>query len=381
MSEALPSLQPAQSPASTSAPAPAASKWMQDDDDNSETDQIGLVPHNRGYKHILFKAQHFYRWATPNSEFGGNKLSAPGSLSEETEFTKGGKTRTVVKRKRKRLEDGMSDEEEDPYTLINIEDILSPIEMATDIVRRPALRRILLSPQIDALAKTSMEFIEGEKNFNKILCRLNAIMHQDDPRYLDLTFDRTPEQRRKYREDMEAAKAAANTLAVAAQAAAVQAQTGASQQPTANEVDDSSQLDSKMVEPLDPKELDKEVEAAIKREEDFDIGSRTAMDVDQEDDMKDIDVEAREVVKRVKELLLENINYSNEYISRLQQARSKLCKASMQKETLWKELKACAKEEDNRNKAGASTSRTGNAASTNNNNTANNAISSTSTSS
>lgn len=47
----------------------------------------------------------------------------------------------------------------------------------------------------------------------------------------------------------------------------------------------------------------------------------------------------------------ENINYSNEYISRLQGARNKLCKASMQKDTLWKELKANAKEEDVRNKA------------------------------
>lgn len=47
----------------------------------------------------------------------------------------------------------------------------------------------------------------------------------------------------------------------------------------------------------------------------------------------------------------ENINYSNEYISRLQGARNKLCKASMQKDTLWKELKANAKEEDVRSKA------------------------------
>jgi hypothetical protein len=29
----------------------------------------------------------------------------------------------VIKRKRRRIEDGLSDEEEDPYTLINIEGI------------------------------------------------------------------------------------------------------------------------------------------------------------------------------------------------------------------------------------------------------------------
>ncbi|KAI8054802.1 hypothetical protein BDF21DRAFT_456343 [Thamnidium elegans] len=288
-----------------SAQPPASDKWIQDTED-SDTDQVGLVPHNRGYK--------LKKWGPSDAQFGGNKLRAPKTLAEEEEFTKGGKKRTIVKRKKRRMEDGISDEEEDPYTLINIEDILSPIELPTDIVRRPALRRILLSTQIDALAKTSMEFIEGEKNFNKILSRLSAIMHHDDPRYLDLTFDRTPEQRKKYKQDMEAAAEAAITLSTASK--------------------------SDVVESLDPKVLDAEVVATVKETE----------HVKQEEDEGDIDTEAQEVVKRVKELLLENINYSNEYISRLQGARNKLCKASMQKETLWKELKANAKEEDIRNK-------------------------------
>ncbi|KAG2196875.1 hypothetical protein INT46_006054 [Mucor plumbeus] len=314
-----------------------AAKWIQNDNEDSDNDQVGLVPHNRA----------------SDSQFGGNKLRAPKTLAEEAEFSKGGKKRTIVKRKRKRVEDGVSDEEEDPYTLINIEDILSPIELPTDIVRRPALRRILLSTQIDALAKTSMEFIEGEKNFNKILCRLSAIMHQDDPRYLDLTFDRTIEQRQKYKEDIEAAKAAATTLT------------------TASIVETNNVVDA-----LDPKELDEEIKASIKKrasvttttitkkndnaddedqqeeegEENEDDDQLQQLQQNHDHDM-DADVEAREVVKRVKELLLENINYSNEYISRLQGARNKLCKASMQKDTLWKELKANAKEEDIRNKA------------------------------
>ncbi|KAI8891334.1 hypothetical protein K501DRAFT_319358 [Backusella circina FSU 941] len=288
---------------STNKLTPPAAKWLQDNED-SDSDQVGLIPHNRGYK--------LKKWAS-ETQFGGNKLRAPKSLAEETEYTKGGKKRTVIKRKRRRIEDGLSDDEEDPYTLINIEDILSPIELPTDIVRRPALKRILRSRQIDALARTSMEFIEGEKNFNKILCRLSAIMHHDDPRYLDLTFDRTLEQRKKYKEDAAAAAEAAATLS-----------------------GDKQQQDSSMVEPLDPKLLDAEVEASL---------SEDMMKVDE-----DVDTEAREVVKRVKELLLENINHSNEYISRLQGARNKLCKASMQKDTLWKELKSNAKEEDRRNK-------------------------------
>lgn len=38
---------------SSSQPPPAAAKWIQDNED-SDTDQVGLVAHNRGYKHILF---------------------------------------------------------------------------------------------------------------------------------------------------------------------------------------------------------------------------------------------------------------------------------------------------------------------------------------
>ena len=33
---------------------PASSKWIRDDTAGREVDQVGLVAHNRGYKHILF---------------------------------------------------------------------------------------------------------------------------------------------------------------------------------------------------------------------------------------------------------------------------------------------------------------------------------------
>lgn len=161
-----------------------------------------------------------------------------------------------------------------------ISDILSPIELPTDIVRRPALRRILLSTQIDSLAKTSMEFIEGEKNFNKILCRLSAIMHQDDPRYLDLTFDRTPEQRQKYKQEAEATKAAATTLS----------------EGTAQD---------NVVEELDPKQLDAEVEAKIEEQHKVqDQADNPKVSLSEQDADMDGDIEAQEVVKKVKELLL-----------------------------------------------------------------------------
>lgn len=112
-----------------------------------------------------------------------------------------------------------------------------------------------------------MEFIEGEKNFNKILCRLSAIMHHDDPRYLDLTFDRTLEQRKKYKQDVEAASQAATTL---------------SQGPS---------TEDDVVEALDPKVLDAEVVATIK-------------DIVEKEQDEHVDTEVQEVVKRVKELLL-----------------------------------------------------------------------------
>jgi hypothetical protein len=50
----------------------------------------------------------------------------------------------------------------------------------------------LQSGHINALAGTAMEFIEGEKDFNKVLCRLSAILHKDDPQYLDVDLDDTP---------------------------------------------------------------------------------------------------------------------------------------------------------------------------------------------
>ncbi|KAG0164893.1 hypothetical protein DFQ28_000641 [Apophysomyces sp. BC1034] len=232
---------------------PAAAKWIQENEE-SDSDQVGM------------------KWATSDSQFGGVKLRAPKPLQEEAEYTNAGKTRTVIKRKRKKVDEEISDEDDDPYTLINIEDILSPIESPTDIVRRPALHRILKSRQIEALTCSAMEFIENEKNFNKILSRLSAILHHDDPRYLDLSFERPPEQRKKKEEDND--------------------------------------------------------------EKEGGTGGE--------------DTEALEIVRRVRELLLENINFSNEYLQRLQGARDKLCKAHMQKNTLWKQLKSNSKEQDRR---------------------------------
>ncbi|KAI9033668.1 hypothetical protein CLU79DRAFT_724825 [Phycomyces nitens] len=293
-------------PTRPSAPTPAAAKWIQDNED-SDNDQVGLVPHNRGYK--------LKKWATSEAQFGGNKLRAPRKLAEESEYIKAGKKRTVVKRKRKRLDEEISDEEEDPYTLVNIEAILSPIESPTDIVRRPALRRIIQSRQVEGLAKTAMEFIEGEKNFNKILCRLCAILHHDDPRYLDLKFERTPEERRPKRH-------AGSTKETDGQ------ESGPQIKPDSNGRVFGS---------------DKTEDAkAMSNEKPSGPADDSASSADQ------VDTEAQEVVRRVRELLLENINFSNEYLLRLQGARDKLYKAHMQKDALWSQLCTIADDQDRR---------------------------------
>ncbi|KAI8063480.1 hypothetical protein BC940DRAFT_341509 [Gongronella butleri] len=246
-------------PAVQGAPHP----WINDNESDSEQ-EVGLVPHNRGYK--------LKRWATSDEQFSGNKLRAAKSITEEAELIKAGKKHTVVKRKRRAMEDDASDDE-DPYTTINIEEILSPIETPTDIIQRPALRRILKSKQIDALAGTAMEFIEGEKNFNKILCRLSSILHEDDPQYLDLNLAANDE-------DTEMATTTTNGT-------------------------DNAQEDA--------------------------------------DDKKED--HPAELLRHVKELLLENINYSNEYLTKLQGARDRLTKARLQKDALYNELKQQARDQ------------------------------------
>ncbi|KAL0086532.1 hypothetical protein J3Q64DRAFT_1499045 [Phycomyces blakesleeanus] len=297
-----------------------AAKWIQDNEE-SDNDQIGLVPHNRGYK--------LKKWATSEAQFGGNKLRAPRKLAEESEYTKAGKKRTVVKRKKRRLDEEISDEEEDPYTLVNIEAILSPIESPTDIVRRPALRRIIQSRQVEGLAKTAMEFIEGEKNFNKILCRLCAILHHDDPRYLDLKFERTPEERRAKRHAGSKDNATKDIQENRAGGSGSGSVAGSGSGPGAGAGTGSGSGSGSGVGQAK-------------------ISSMSVEEGPSSQSNDSVDAEAQEVVRRVRELLLENINFSNEYLLRLQGARDKLYKAHMQKDALWSQLCTIADEQDRR---------------------------------
>ncbi|OAD75244.1 hypothetical protein PHYBLDRAFT_143506 [Phycomyces blakesleeanus NRRL 1555(-)] len=317
-----------------------AAKWIQDNEE-SDNDQIGLVPHNR------------------EAQFGGNKLRAPRKLAEESEYTKAGKKRTVVKRKKRRLDEEISDEEEDPYTLVNIEgkpnfffhSILSPIESPTDIVRRPALRRIIQSRQVEGLAKTAMEFIEGEKNFNKILCRLCAILHHDDPRYLDLKFERTPEERRAKRhagskdnatkdiQENRAGGSGSGSVAGSGSGPGAGAGTGSGSGSGSGVGQAKVDQNGRNLSESETKKEDGGEPTSHMNEK---ISSMSVEEGPSSQSNDSVDAEAQEVVRR------ENINFSNEYLLRLQGARDKLYKAHMQKDALWSQLCTIADEQDRR---------------------------------
>ncbi|KAJ2963484.1 hypothetical protein NQZ79_g1565 [Umbelopsis isabellina] len=257
---------------------PSASKWLDNtESEESESEPIGL------------------RWANSGEQFGGSKLRAPHSLSAQIDLVKNGKQRIVIKRRKRKFDEEFSDEEEDPYTQVKVEDILSPIETPSDIVHRPTLRRILKSPQMELLANTSMEFIESEKAFNKILSRLASILYCDDPQYLDVTYSRS-------------------------------ASTQSGNDEYAMAVDSKSENQEK------PKSVDSEL-----RQNGYQNGYE-----------KDIteDEEAQQILIRVRELLQENINFSNEYLNRLGSARAKLTRTSAQKKQLWKRLKVKAIEQE-----------------------------------
>ncbi|GAB5591340.1 hypothetical protein Unana1_06240 [Umbelopsis nana] len=267
---------------------PSAAKWFENmESDGSDSDPVGLVPHNRGYKHILF-----ILWANSGDQFGGSKLRAPQSLSEQIDLVKNGKQRSAIKRRKRKFDEEFSDEDEDPYTQVKVEDILSPIETPSDIVRRPTLRRILKSPQMELLANTSMEFIESEKTFNKILSRLSSILYCDDPQYLDVTYERT-------------------------------STTNANNDEYTMAVDSKADGHGRKSSPT---------ETTQGR-----IGYRGDAAGDDE---------ARQILVRVRELLQENINFSNEYLNRLRSARAKLTRTNTQKKQLWKRLKIKAIEQE-----------------------------------
>lgn len=89
--------------------APAPAKWLQPKNESEmETDKVGLVAHNRGYKHILFSLYLCFfvcklfslhllftilnlllpllnNWAPSDAQFGGNKLRAPRTLARQEE--------------------------------------------------------------------------------------------------------------------------------------------------------------------------------------------------------------------------------------------------------------------------------------------------------
>ncbi|OZJ05440.1 hypothetical protein BZG36_01636 [Bifiguratus adelaidae] len=259
-----------------------ATKLLPDgESDGSDADSVGLVPHNRGHK--------LKRWATSES-VGGSRLRNPASMAHEVEVTKGGKKRKVLKKKRKVVAD-WSDDEDDPYNDIKVEEILNPIESATEVIRRPSLRRILKSKKMEFLSDTAMDFIESEKAFNKVLSRLAYILQYDDPHYLDISYERKIQH-------------------VA---------------PTMN----GGTSDKINVENGNHPSGQKGEDSSESRQEEDSVRS----------EMQEQDA------------LTENINCSKEYLNRLFNAREKLAKAIMQRDELYKQLKSRGAEQQRRERA------------------------------
>jgi hypothetical protein len=165
---------------------------------------------------------------------------------------------------------------------------------------------------MELLANTSMEFIESEKTFNKILSRLSSILYCDDPQYVDVTYERTAEsQNGEFSMDVDA------------------------------------------------KSDDKGHKLSPESAHDGRNGYKGDAVADEE---------ARLILVRVRELLQvrnayviafstdglfltcfflqENINFSNEYLNRLRSARAKLTRTNTQKKQLWKRLKMKAIEQE-----------------------------------
>lgn len=82
----------------------------------------------------------------------------------------------------------LEDSDEDPYAEVKINEILSPLESSTEILKRPQLRKLFQSPQLQIMAVHAMAMIEREKMVNKMMSRVALILQGDDPLYPQLGF-------------------------------------------------------------------------------------------------------------------------------------------------------------------------------------------------
>ncbi|KAG9291875.1 hypothetical protein G9A89_012160 [Geosiphon pyriformis] len=149
-------------------------KELSDDDDGSLKEQeIGFTPHNRGNK--------LKRRAEALS--GNPKLRAPYGYHEDLEHVIGpsGQRRHIIYRIPKDVDKMLEfsgDEEDNPYK--------------EDIVKRPALKRVLKDQRLSKLSAAFSQMIEDEHSFNKVLNRLYTILQGDDPMYQELDFRINP---------------------------------------------------------------------------------------------------------------------------------------------------------------------------------------------
>lgn len=185
-------------------------------EDTSEEEEIGFVPHNRGNKLkrranpvtggcrlILAEATDAGNGVTSMEidveddlrshskptivGVSNTKSSRAGALSQMWEVIQvNGQRSRVGAAAGEDAGEGFPDD--DPYAEIKINELLSPLETSTDILQRPQLRKLFQSPQLQIMAVHAMAMIEREKTVNKIMGRVALILQGDDPLYPELGY-------------------------------------------------------------------------------------------------------------------------------------------------------------------------------------------------
>ncbi|KAG0206382.1 hypothetical protein BGX28_002145 [Mortierella sp. GBA30] len=189
-------------------------------DESSDEEEIGFVPHNRGNKlkrranpvtggcrlyvpdmtvdeHEQEIRSNFRRSLAASGS--GAPLLPPQQSSLNPTTAIGSKSlsnrREVIQiRGSVTTTNGMGEEreeisdDENPYADIKISEIFSPLESSTDILQRPQLRKLFRSPQLQIMAVHAMAMIEREKMVNKMMSRVALILQGDDPLYPQLGY-------------------------------------------------------------------------------------------------------------------------------------------------------------------------------------------------
>ncbi|KAJ3025579.1 UNVERIFIED_CONTAM: hypothetical protein HDU68_006981 [Siphonaria sp. JEL0065] len=107
-------------------------------------------------------------------------IMTPGIIDEATKIEKIGKKRTITRKQRPNSPD-YEEDDDTPYSGINIDELWAPLESPADVINNKAHVRTLRSRQLKVLGHTLMQTIERETANNQPLVRLVDALQMDDP--------------------------------------------------------------------------------------------------------------------------------------------------------------------------------------------------------